>query len=257
LKTDLALHEVAQQGFTVVPNVLDTEFKRQLRLAMDQAHVTCRDIQIKGGLSANTDGAVHHILSLDPVFLKLLAMPSLQEFLNAFFDSPCILNSYSGVLNLPNSPTYVSNVHRDVRTFSRTPEMLNLLVMLDDFTEENGATWILPGSHLNPEKPSNEEFFGSAKRALGKAGDFLIFDSNSWHAAGINQTDHVRRALTVTFTRPYMKQQFDYPRSLGWEKCATLDKNLQQLVGYRSRVPATLEEWYQPIDHRFYQADQG
>ncbi len=85
----------------------------------------------------------------------------------------------------------------------------------------------------------------------------MVFDSNLWHAAGVNCTDRPRRALTLAFTRPFVKQQLDYPRALGYERGASFSPGLRQLLGYNARVPASLEEWYQPPDRRMYKRDQG
>ena len=85
----------------------------------------------------------------------------------------------------------------------------------------------------------------------------VVFDSNFWHAAGVNRSDRPRRALTLAFTRPFIKQQLDYARSLGYERGESLSPTLRQLLGYNARVPASLDEWYQPPDKRMYQRDQG
>jgi ectoine hydroxylase-related dioxygenase (phytanoyl-CoA dioxygenase family) len=134
---------------------------------------------------------------------------------------------------------------------------LNMLVMIDDFTIENGATWFLTGSHKTPQKPNDEIFFKKASRATGEKGTVVFFNSNLWHAAGTNQSKSIRRALTLNFTPPFMKQQFDYPRALGYDYCETLSERVQQLVGFFSRVPSSLNEWYQKPERRFYRPDQG
>ena len=54
-----------------------------------------------------------------------------------------------------------------------------------------------------------------------------------------------------------MKQQLDYPRAVGYDNIDSLPEKLKQIVGYNARVPASLEEWYQPPDKRFYKKDQG
>jgi ectoine hydroxylase-related dioxygenase (phytanoyl-CoA dioxygenase family) len=151
----------------------------------------------------------------------------------------------------------VANIHRDIRTFYNVPMMMNMLVMLDDFTLENGATYLLSASHLKDEKPSEDHFYKYAERATGKKQSILLFDSLLWHAAGINHTDNPRRALTLAFTRPFQKQQLDYPRLLGYELIETLNENLKQVLGYNSRVPTNLDEWYQPPHKRFYKPGQG
>jgi ectoine hydroxylase-related dioxygenase (phytanoyl-CoA dioxygenase family) len=129
--------------------------------------------------------------------------------------------------------------------------------MLDDFTLDNGATYLLSGSHLKKDKPGDEEFFLQAHRAVGKSGSIVLWDSNIWHAAGENKTDAPRRSLSLIYSKPFMKQQFDYPRAVGYEDLDSLSDNFKQIVGYNARVPATLDEWYQPPEKRFYKKDQG
>jgi hypothetical protein len=102
-----------------------------------------------------------------------------------------------------------------------------------------------------------EEFFAQADRAIGPAGRVVAFDSNLWHAAGVNRSPARRRGLTIAFTRPFMKQQLDYPRALGYAAAGAMSPALRQVLGYNARVPASLEEWYQPAERRMYQRDQG
>jgi ectoine hydroxylase-related dioxygenase (phytanoyl-CoA dioxygenase family) len=161
-------------------------------------------------------------------------------------------------LNTKGQFTYASRVHRDVRTYTSDIKLLlNILIVIDDFTEENGATYLLSGSHLKEEKPSDEHFFENAERCLAKKGDIIVWDANVWHAAGQNQTDKKRRALSLIYSKPFMKQQFDYCRHIGYDKVATYEEGLQQVLGYKSRTPTTLSEWYQEPDKRFYRPDQG
>jgi len=54
-----------------------------------------------------------------------------------------------------------------------------------------------------------------------------------------------------------VKQQLDYPRALGDEFGASLSPVLRQVLGYNARVPASLDEWYQPPERRLYQKSQG
>jgi len=192
------------------------------------------------------------------VFLELLERFVTLAPFDRYFDGPYILNTYGGVLNLPNGGSYVGRVHRDQRTYSGGVRLMaQALVMLDAFTEHNGATYLLTGSHRLGEKPSDDRFFREADRVTGPAGSIVLFDSNLWHAAGVNRSEAPRRALTLAVTRPFIKQQLDYPRALGYERAESLSPALRQLLGYNARVPVTLDEWYQPLERRLYQRDQG
>lgn len=246
-----------EKGWTIIPDAVDKNLAAQLGKEISEAYKFCRSIQVKNGIAENTDGTVHHLLCFEGPFLELLKQNYCGEIISAFFNSTYILNTYGGVINLPNKSSYVSNIHRDIRTFYNIPMMMNMLVMLDDFTIENGATYLLSGSHLKDEKPGNDIFYKDSERAVGTAGSILLFNSYLWHAAGLNTTSKPRKALTLSFTRPFMKQQMDYPRFLGYERKSEFTDELKQIIGYNSRVPSNLDEWYQPLEKRFYQQGQG
>lgn len=251
---------MAHDGWVIFPSVLPPELISRLNRDLAQADEVCHALQVKNGVAGDADSTVHHLVGLGDSFLELLEVFPLYSYISEYFEGQAsILNSLGGIINQPaGKESYASRVHRDIRTFSGTlPLMLNTLVMLDDFTPDNGATYLDTGSHLRPEKPTNDVFFARADRALGKAGSVLFFNSNLWHAAGHNGTQAMRRAITPTFTRPFIKQQCDYPRLLGYDRAETLSDTLRQVLGYHARVPASLEEWYQPPEKRMYKRGQG
>jgi ectoine hydroxylase-related dioxygenase (phytanoyl-CoA dioxygenase family) len=245
-------------GWFIFENVVDESLVKELIVDLEQAYEIRRPIQIKNGVDANTEGTAHHLLADGKSFIELLKRAHLDEYLKSFFEGNYILNTFGGNLNLRKQFTYASVVHRDVRTYTREIKfLLNIIVMLDDFTLDNGATHLLSGSHLRRGKPSDEEFFSQADRAVGKSGSIVLWDSNIWHAAGENKTDFPRRSLSLIYSKPFMKQQFDYPRSVGYENLDSYSENFKQIVGYNARVPASLDEWYQTPEKRFYKKDQG
>ena len=249
--------KIKQDGWIKFDQVLDTETIKKLNSGLELAYDNCRAVQVKNGIDINTDGTVHHLLGQQEVFVEIISKGFLHQYIKAFFNQPYIINSYGGVINIKNKLSYVGKIHRDIRTFYNVHMMMNMLVMLDDFTLANGATWFLNGSHLKDEKPGEAYFYKNAQRAQGKAGDIILFDSNLWHAAGENTTENVRRALTLTFTRPFIKQQLDYPRFIGYNRMNEFEDEVQQVLGYHSRIPSNLDEWYQPPHNRFYRPGQG
>lgn len=252
---------LARRGWLILPQPIDASFVARLNEDLERAYDAQRAIQIRNSVGEGTDGTVHHLPCMEGAFLDLLERTDCGEALKAltrFFGGPYVLNTFGGVLNLPQEIAYVGKVHRDLRTFSGSLDLMaQLLIMLDDFTDENGATYFLDGSHLLKDRPSDEEFFPQASRAVGAAGSIVLFNSNLWHAAGVNRTGRMRRALTLAFTRPYLKPQFDYPRALGYDRGDRFSPALRQLLGYNARIPASLDEWYQPPARRMYRPDQG
>lgn len=249
---------LASEGWTVVPRFLDVDLLDTINAALVPSLALRDAIRQRNNVSENTDGTLHHLLMDAPCYMELLArFELLDELLGGFFEGNFILNAYGGVINNADTRSYVQTVHRDIRFSSDTKRfMLNALVMLDDFTVENGATHLLSGSHSLAERPSDSMFFEQASRAIGERGSVLLFDSRVWHATGINRTASPRRALTLSFTCPFFKQQLDYPRLFGYSNLSRRDPWLRQVIGFNARVPESLNEFYVPVDQRFYQRGQ-
>ena len=149
--------ELKDQGYTIIRNLIDDNWLDLLRNGLDKAFIEHRQTQLNNGNDIHTDGVALHVLLSNPIFISFLE--ELQntgffKFLSeSFFDSKCIINSFSGLDNLPNQPNFSAIVHRDLRFYSGDfPIMLNCLLMVDDFTIENGGTYLLPYSHLNKRK---------------------------------------------------------------------------------------------------------
>lgn len=253
--------ELHANGYACMNDLIEQPLLEQLRADLARAIDRCREVQVENGITQRTEQTAHHILTRDSHFIELLERFADWGIVDTFehmLGGVPILNSYGGLNNLNSTNAYVRNVHRDVRSWSaESMQMAQALVLLDDFTVDNGATLFLPGSQNAAEKPDESVFEHNARKALGSAGSIYLFDSRIWHAAGINRTAQPRRCLTITFTRSYFKPQFDYCRVLGDDFCRSQSPAVQQLLGWYARTPSTLHEWYQPEGQRFYRKNQG
>jgi len=254
------LYEIDILGFSFFENVVPVEMLKKISIDIETHQTKCQQWQRKNGITDGMEGCAHHIIGQNDSLDDFLNMFFLDEYIQSYFDDGAyILNSYGALNNLPyskDSYKHGHQFHRDVRTYARGFHlMLNMLVMVDDFTVENGATKVIAGSHQNKERPSDLFIEGNTKQVTGLAGSIILFDSNLWHSAAPNNTEVSRKAITPTFTRAFMKQQLDYPRMLGEDY--PQNEKMRQLLGYNSRTPSNLDEWYQPPEKRMYKAGQG
>jgi ectoine hydroxylase-related dioxygenase (phytanoyl-CoA dioxygenase family) len=77
-----------------------------------------------------------------------------------------------------------------------------------------------------------------------------------WHAAGVNNTDSFRHALTINVCRPYMKQRMDWVRFIPNSIANQLNQQAKRIIGYDTRIPTNLDEFFQPEENRFYKGGQ-
>jgi phytanoyl-CoA hydroxylase len=106
--------------------------------------------------------------------------------------------------------------HQDIRYWSfDRPELISVWLALGDEVAANGALQMIPGSHreqldrgrldaelfLRPELPENQELIDSAVLVELRAGDVVLFDAQTFHAAGMNRSDVVKLSAVFTYHR--------------------------------------------------------
>ena len=249
-----------EKGWFIFHETVSMELVNRMLNDLQFSYQVCRKIQLSNNIPENNEGTLHHLVELGESFRDYLVFSEqLNPYLQSYFCSKYILNSFGGNINKKGISSYASMIHRDIRSYSaQIPLLLNTLVMLDDFIPDNGATYLMSGSHrTHPDLPHEQEFSSVAEQAIAKAGSVLVFNSNLWHCAGKNITDLPRRSITPMYCKPFIKQQYDYSRALGYDQVEQYSDWLKQILGYHARVPTSLSEWYQPKEKRMYKSDQG
>lgn len=253
------IKEFNDNGYLLLSNVYPKELILEIKEEFYHYESEFVKIQKKQKVYDKVIDATHHSLVLCRGMLRLLGPNKLTEFLDLFFAGEKYILNTMGLSKIrPNGKVYTQSIHRDVRSFHGATQLwINALIMLDDSTRENGATWIMPGSEALSQKPIESVFFKNAHQVEGHAGDVLIFHGGIWHCAGENRSTSTRHIITPFFSRPFIKQQLDYPRAFGYDFGRTCSEHLKQILGYNSLTPSTLEEFYQDDENRFYKRNQG
>jgi len=246
------------KGYTILRNWASDKSLDNIREILPKLFKEHKIIREDNNNGIISDGVAMNVLASDDLFINFLQEMQerglIKDIEDHYFKDSCILNSFTALSNIPSESTlFYKKVHRDIRGYSNsTPILLNMLVMVDDFTVENGGTLLLPYSHLTEAEPTEEFWKENNVSMTGKAGDIIIWNANIFHASGINTTSQDRRGLPITFSLSYYKQLLDYPRALGYERMSEFNTKLQELLGYHSRVASSIKEWYSPDTKRLY-----
>jgi ectoine hydroxylase-related dioxygenase (phytanoyl-CoA dioxygenase family) len=103
------------------------------------------------------------------------------------------------------------------------------IAALDEFTPENGATNVVPGSHRwTDRRPTREE----AIPCVMKAGSAVFFYGSLWHSGGANRTDRPRLAVTGQYCDPWLRQIENFSLEVPKEIARELPARLQEMIGY-------------------------
>ena len=113
--------------------------------------------------------------------------------------------------------------------------VLNTMWALDDFTADNGATVIVPGSHrTSPEEmPSASEIV----TATMPAGSVMFYVGTVWHGGGANRTQQRRLGVILEYVASWLRAQENHVTAVPPEVVRTLEPRLQELLGYNIHPP--------------------
>ncbi|HYP14207.1 MAG TPA: phytanoyl-CoA dioxygenase family protein [Bryobacteraceae bacterium] len=208
-----------QQGYVVLKNFIQPELLIELRSAVDQL------FQLEGEAAGSEfrqepgSRRLANLVAKGGVFERLVAMPAVLEYIQCVIGPNFKLSS----LNARSANTQSDSLqplHADVGAVADEKGywVCNTVWMLDEFTEENGALRVVPGSHKWRRLPKEElcDPYAShpeERLVTAEAGTLVVMNAHMWHGGTANKTVRPRTALHGFYCRSDKPQQ-QYQRAL-------------------------------------------
>lgn len=105
---------------------------------------------------------------------------------------------------------------------------------IDDFTADNGATDIVPGSHLwGDERPDP----AARQPVVMPAGSCVFFLGTLWHGGGANRSSHPRLAVTAQYCEPWLRPQEAFTLSISRDVVREVSEDIRRMLGYSIHPP--------------------
>lgn len=243
------LSTLNEAGYVVVEGVFGEDFTNRVKQELEAA------IASEAAYHGTNNFQHYGMLIACPVyggaFLQVADNPKLMEPFNWVLDDTCIIYVYTSSSMPPGKGNYSTRIHVDRPHFiPGYTEAMGCLILLDDFTEENGATWVLPGSHLIPETPDETYFYQHATRIIAPKGSVFYFHLRLWHAGGENHSGEWRHSLGIGMIRGHLKQRIDLPRAMKDVDISNVSDYGLQKLGFFAQPPTSLDEFYAPPEKR-------
>lgn len=196
-----AARQLREIGFVVMPGPAIQGGREQLSDAYDRAVATASpaDLHIgRTGSSTRIDDFVNRGSEFDGIYIY----PPLLAACCQIIGEPFKLSGMRARTLNPGAPT--EGLHVDVKHRANGWPLVGCILMVDAFDAENGATRVVPGSHLQPREPrevmSNpQDAHDEQVLVCGPAGSIIIFNASVWHSHGANRSASPRRSVQAHF----------------------------------------------------------
>jgi len=230
------LESLDRAGYVLVEDVLSPDLLREVQDRVEQLYES--EGENSGSEFRKEPGArrLANLVDKGEIFRRLVAMPQVLERVRHVLGDEFKLSSFNARSANPYSEE-AQPLHCDAAALpdARGFWVCNTIWLLDDFTPENGATRVIPGSQHwgtlpqevlpNPAGPHPSEVL-----VLGKAGSVVVMNTHAWHGGTANRTGHHRRALHSFYCRSDKPQQQYQKRLLRSETQAQLSPELRKLL---------------------------
>ena len=231
-----------EDGKVLINNIISPylvkQFKNEIKIAIQ------KETEFHGSNKYQDYGMVLCCVKYGGSFLKIFENDKLFKPFELILGKDCIMYSNTSSSMPPKKSNYSKRIHIDspMDYPNNFPLRMQCLILLDDFNNDNGATWFLPNSHTLKSKPDNSFFYKNAKKLTATAGSILYWNPKIWHSGGDNITDSWRDAFTIVMTRPFCKQRMDIPTMLGE---VNLNDKAKRRLGYFNVPPKSYKYYYE------------
>ncbi|MEQ8965378.1 MAG: phytanoyl-CoA dioxygenase family protein [Azospirillaceae bacterium] len=194
---------------------------------------------------------VWNLLAHGRPFTDIVQHPRIVDSMRAFLGTDFVMGSICASRTMPGfrgQEPHVDYPYWDLYRTRSFPARINAsfplnaqaTILIDPFTEDNGATAYLPGSQKTLRYPTEEDrFFDSCERMTGEPGDVVLFFGATWHCAMPNHTDQGRAGILVEFLPKFVKPIEDLVGGLDPAFLETASPTLRQLLGFAYPWPSS------------------
>jgi ectoine hydroxylase-related dioxygenase (phytanoyl-CoA dioxygenase family) len=230
---DEHLTRIADDGYTILEGVLEPHLVDALAddlLRLERAFgVEPAGNSFEGAQTIR----IYNLLALGALYEQVPVHPAVLPTVEGVLDPGCLVSSLSSISILPGERA--QPIHADDQLIPlpkpHVPTVCNTMWALTDFTEANGATRLVPGSHLLDHSPDYGADYESIAAEMSK-GSVLVWVGSLWHGGGANATNERRVGIAMNYCAGWIRQQENQQLGIPRETAAKFAPRLRELCGY-------------------------
>ncbi len=234
---DLAPHhqQLADDGYTIVENAIEAELIDALLADVERLEAQLDSRPADNRFEGNRTTRTYNLLAHGEIWQKVPTHPVVLALIEGVLGEQCLVSSLASISLGPGETAQVIHADDQIQPLAKphVATVCNSMWALTDFTETNGATRVVPGSHLwqNPDYFAGDANVETIAAEMTK-GSVLVWHGSTWHGGGANVTeDEVRIGVAMNYCAGFIRQQENQQLGISPEVMATFSRELRQLCG--------------------------
>ncbi len=230
---DAHCESIRLDGYTIVENAIAPEMIDAIAAELERIERDHGIVPASNVFEGAKTVRIYNLLVHGKVFEQMPVHAKILPIVERVLDHGCLVSSLSSIAICPEETP--QPIHADDQLIPipkpHVPIVCNTMWAISDFTEENGATRIIPGSHLYDHSPEYSKEYPSQPAEMPK-GSVLVYHGSLWHGGGLNRSNQRRIGVAANYCAGYIRQQENQQLGIPRSIAASFEPRLQELVGY-------------------------
>jgi len=249
MNIDSHVDKIKKEGYSIIKGLISQEqcalYVDLLEQEHDQfhAHYVQNNFSSSSLVDKSNEKVVFNLHNKSLKWFELFQNSTIIKTLDRLLKAGSYKNSEPyNLLNISARSPQFNGVKQQLHLDSNLPGgdyplIIVVLWMLEDFTIDNGATRIVPGSHKFDYYAEDNKTYDNEIVVEGKRGSALLYNASLWHGGGVNTTTKTRWGLVLGYGRWFIKPSFDLLNNTPKEIYESLTDNQKALLGFNSIPP--------------------
>jgi ectoine hydroxylase-related dioxygenase (phytanoyl-CoA dioxygenase family) len=233
ISTEEHLRHIAEDGYTVLEDVIELDPLDEIDAELKRLEVELDVVPADNRFEGLRTVRIYNLLVHGTTFEAIPVHPSVLPIVEGVLDDGLLISSLSSIAIGPDEEQQMLHADDQLIPLPRphVPIICNTMWAITDFTEENGATRLVPGSHLWPNAPGYPEHHESIPAEMSR-GSVLVWVGSLWHGGGANTTKERRIGIAMNYCAGFIRQQENQQLGIPRDVARNFAPRLQELVGY-------------------------
>jgi ectoine hydroxylase-related dioxygenase (phytanoyl-CoA dioxygenase family) len=225
--------QVAETGYTVLEGVIEEDLVDEiaddlLRLERDLGTVPADNL-FEGVRTVR----IYNLLVHGELYQRIPLHPNVLPVVEKVLDPGLLVSSLSSIAIGPDESAQMLHADDQLIPLPRPhpPIICNTMWAITDFTDENGATRLVPGTHHSTDVPELGTTYETIPAEMSK-GSVLVWVGSLWHGGGANRTNERRVGIALNYCAGYIRQQENQQLGIPVAIAKKFPRRLQELIGY-------------------------